>query len=635
MSLVSIFLIVLLYQSPTSDSNPRLQLLEQIRTSSNDSSKSALLLDLAKSYYAQNQDTALELSRQSLELSTKLDLSGLQASAYNLIGVCYLIQSEYEKALESHFDALKIRESLGDSVGVMESYLNLGNIYYRLSKLPLAVEQYKISLDIAKALGHERGMSLLYNNLGSYYRDAWQSFQQEEDFAQAKDYLEKSLVLKEKFGDEGGQVQTLIQLSDLYETEGDLRKSSQLITKSLALSRKNQNVEGILSGLNRLARYQRELGQQTAAIQSSSEAFELAKEIQSPFQIGIAAKQLSELYKEQGDYQKAYEFLKIDQQNSDSVFNESREMIREELSAKYENEKKELELQKMEQSEALTSLKLKRNRELLLGSIALGMVLVVLLWLQWKNNRKISLTNQKLSESNALVRKQSEALLESNHFREKLFSIISHDLRGPISSLNGALNLWKSGDLEGDEIDFVLQNVSKETANTTGMLQNILTWARTQMDENKVENTTVVLFELVEEIQKVFSAQIEQKKIHFHNQVPPNFVVQIDKDRLTLIIRNLISNALKFTDEYGTVKVQVDGQHLIIRDTGMGMDDRQLQQVFSKKLSTPGTQGERGSGIGLLLTKDFADSIGVKMKVESKPGEGTEFRLTLPPTLNP
>ena len=609
------------------DSDPTLNLSQKIKEAGQDSTKSALLLDLAKSYYAKDQDTALLLSRQSLEISQKEDIQGLQASAHNLIGVCYLIKSDFEKSLESHYQALRIRENLADSVGIMESYLNLGNIYYRLKDLPNAVLKYKTSLQFALALNHEKAMGLLYNNLGSYYRDVWKSFNQKEDFDSAMYYLEKSLVYKSKFGDEGGETQTLIQLSDLYGEKGDLEYSSVLISRALELSRSNNNSEGILSSLNRLSTSSRRQGELRKAIEYSKEAFQLANDIGSPFQISIAADQLSSLYAGLGEFRNAYDYLLITDQYSDTIFQDSREKIREELSSKYDSDKKELELQKLAKMEEMASLKIKHQKELLIVSFFVAIILLGLLFRQLKLNRKISLTNMKLSETNEIIRVQSEELEESNRFREKLFSIISHDLKSPLSSLTSALELWKTGDLENGEMDYILSVISKETSNTSTLLDNILTWARTQMKENQSNLSQVAVYQIIEEIRNIYHLQIQQKEIEFLNLVPESTTFFSDPDRLTLILRNLISNAIKFTEAGGQVKVSLDEDSILVQDSGIGMDYFQIKNIFASKVSTEGTKGEKGSGIGLMLTKDFADSIGAEIKVESAKGEGTRFEL--------
>ena len=611
------------------NSNPRQKLIQEIKQAEKDSLKSALLLDLAKSYYAEDQDTALLLSNQSLEISRSEDLMKLQASAYNLIGVCYLIKSDFEKSLDSHYQALRIRESLSDSTGIMESYLNLGNIHYRLKDLPNAVEKYKTSLQFAVALNHEKALGLLYNNIGSYYRDVWASYKGKVELDSAMYYLEKSLDYKTKFGDEGGETQTLIQLSELYEEKGDFDLSAKLIFRALELSRKNKNNEGILSSLNRLSAIHRSKGEIRKAIKVSEEAFQLANEIDSPFQISIAADQLSSLYAVLGDYKKAFDYLSITDRYSDTIYNDSREKIREELSLKYESEKKELELQKLANMEELAVTKINYQKNLLIASILIALILLVLVFRQLKLNRKISLTNGKLLETNEIIKKQSIELEESNRFREKLFSIISHDLKTPLSSLKSTLDLWKSGILESGDMTYIVSLISKETSNASNLLESILTWARTQMDENQKNFLQVSPRLIVEEVKKTFQLQIQQKNIEFLNLIPESTSIFSDPDRLTLILRNLIYNAIKFTEEGGRVMISIEGNTILVQDNGIGMDALQVKNIFSNKISTEGTKGEKGSGIGLMLTKDFADSIGAAIKVDSAKGKGTTFKLVL------
>ena len=630
---MSIFsFIFLAYFLPVQDlnSNPRQKLIQEIKQAEKDSLKSALLLDLAKSYYAEDQDTALLLSNQSLEISRSEDLMKLQASAYNLIGVCYLIKSDFEKSLDSHYQALRIRESLSDSTGIMESYLNLGNIHYRLKDLPNAVEKYKTSLQFAVALNHEKALGLLYNNIGSYYRDVWASYKGEVELDSAMYYLEKSLDYKTKFGDEGGETQTLIQLSELYEEKGDFVLSAKLIFRALELSRKNKNNEGILSSLNRLSAIHRSKGEIRKAIKVSEEAFQLANEIGSPFQISIAADQLSSLYAVLGDYKKAFDYLSITDSYSDTIYNDSREKIREELSMKYESEKKELELQKLANMEELAVTKINYQKNLLIASILIALILLVLVFRQWKLNRKISLTNGKLLETNEIIKKQSIELEESNRFREKLFSIISHDLRAPLASLSSTLDLWIKGSFEKHEMDEIVGLLIKESRQASNLVQNLLTWAKSQMNSDSLARSKVFLHPMIDEITSIFYQQLEQKNIHFINSIPEDKFFFTDQDRLKLILRNLISNSIKFTPEEGKIHVFFEDGSINIKDNGIGMDENRQKAIFTSKVSTSGTHGEAGTGIGLMLSQDFAKSIGATISVKSELGVGSVFQVSMP-----
>jgi tetratricopeptide (TPR) repeat protein len=156
------------------------------------------MIELAKYYYAFDQDSALYYTDQVLNITSNNKHPQLRANALNIAGVSLLIKSDFEKSLQNHLQALKIREAILDSIGIMESYLNIGNIYYRSGESTKAAASYKTSLNVAEIINHELGMSLLFNNLGNYYLDEWRKDKGEADFNEAFDYLEKSRIIKEK-----------------------------------------------------------------------------------------------------------------------------------------------------------------------------------------------------------------------------------------------------------------------------------------------------------------------------------------------------------------------------------------------------------------------------------------------------
>ncbi|MEP0712740.1 MAG: tetratricopeptide repeat protein [Algoriphagus sp.] len=640
--LVWLFPVLLTVQQTPTDS-----LRNVIAKTDNDSIKATTLLNLSKHYYPYNQDTAILYAKEAIELANERGFTRVEANALNIIGVCYLIKSDFEKSLSTHLKALDIRETLQDTVGIIESTMNLGNIYYRLQKLEKAVVQYEKSLSLALLINHERAMSLLYNNLGSYYLDRWLSLKKEEDFTKTKDYLEKSKAIKENLNDKLNLTSTLVQLGELYYESGDKQKGISLLTQALELAEEMNDWEGRLSSLGTLSDYHRDNGSLEKALEYAAMAFELAQQTRSNFQIGIAASKMANLSALNKDFEKAYEYQLINEASNDSIFNDSREKIRAELEIQYESEKKELENQKLIKDQELAELSITRKNELLIIFIIVAILLIGLAWYQLKINRKLSAAHRELKETNSKVQAQyqqiqqqaaelnstNHELKQANSFRDKLFSIISHDLRAPFSSLITSLELWKSGDLSKEEIDFVLSSIASDANAASNLLSNLLTWARTQMSSDKVKKTTFELSELISENQSLFAKQLEQKNLRIENNIPFTLKIFSDRDRLDFIIRNILSNSIKFTPAGGKITVDSDPSNpstLVISDSGIGMSPDQQANLFNKKQhSTSGTNGEKGTGIGLMLSKDFADSIGADISVKSEKGKCTSFRIEL------
>lgn len=613
----------------------------------NDSIKAASLYNLSKLYYTYDQDSAILYATEAKEISNKLGLQKMEANSLNIIGVSFLIKSEYEEALSTHFEALGIREAIQDSIGMIESTMNLGNIYYRLNDTDKAVKHYHESLEIAKKLQHERAMSLLYNNIGSYYLDRWKVSNEEKDFNLTKDFLEQSREIKEKLQDKRGLINTLLQLGEIYFQSGEKQLGIQMLTRSLEYSEELNDMEGRLSSLGTLSDYYKEDRSITKALDYATQAYQLAKETRSNYQIAVAASKMANLSAASQDYEKAYEYLKIKVASDDSVFNETKQKIREELEIQYKSEKQELENQKLIKESELAELSLQRKNELLWISILVGVLLIALVWYQRNINQKLRTAHKELELTNGMVHTQNQkiqqqssdlnttnrALKKANKFRDKLFSIISHDLRTPFASLNNSLDLWQAGELSQEEMDYILANIATNTRSASILLSNLLKWARTQMSSEQVELVEISLGELVSENLNLFGKQLNQKNLTIHNHIPAEIKVVTDRERLNFILRNILSNSIKFTPEGGSISIAIDPQHpkaILIKDSGIGMSQAQIDNLFNKKqYSTAGTNGEQGTGIGLMLCKDFADSIGATISVSSEPGSSTTFRIEL------
>jgi signal transduction histidine kinase len=607
-----------------------------------DSLRVSTMLELAKYYYAFDQDSALYYTDQVLSITSKNNLLRFRANALNIAGVSLLIKSEFESSLQNHLKALKIREALPDSIGIMESYLNIGNIYYRSGEPTKGATSYKTALSVAEKINHERGMSLLFNNLGSYHLDRWQQGKAQEDLEEASNYLENSRSIKEKLKDSVGLIHTYNLLGDLYLETGEIEKGEDLFHKALAISETQQDLESRIALLMRFSNLNQDRKDYREAMRYAKEAYPLAINIGSAFQIKIIAKEISLLSKAMNNYKQAYEFLEIHVANSDSLFNEARQKIRDELFIEFETKKKELENEKLLKEQLLTELSIQRKNELLIVLVTLAFTLLLFVITLRRANIKLKLANKEISDSHlkleaqkSQIQMQSETLTErnlelnkANKFRDKLFSIISHDLRSPFNSLQGSLSLWAEGDLSKQEIDPIVILIKKETLNAYTMLQNLLSWARVQIGSDQLIISLFSLQELVQENIVLFEFEANEKNLLLENHVKEDVFWNTDRDRLNFILRNILKNAIKFTPKGGQIKLLATADCLIIEDTGIGMTEKQIENLYgTNQYSTSGTEGESGTGIGFMLSRDFAQSIGAKIKVTSEVGIRTEFTV--------
>jgi signal transduction histidine kinase len=429
-------------------------------------------------------------------------------------------------------------------------------------------------------------------------------------------------------------------LGDLFIEKGKTEKGEAMLLKALAISDKQQDVESRISVLSSLSLFNKNRKNYKEAMKYGKEAYLLAIKIKSAYQIKVTTKNISQLAKVMNNYQQAYEFLEIHLANVDALFNESRQKIRDELFIQFETEKKEIENEKLLQKQQLTELSIQRRNEIAIVLAMITVILMLFVIALRRSNNKLQTANQKISDSHLKLEEQkskiqtqsttlkerNSKLKKANKFREKLFSIISHDLRSPFNALQSSMSLWSEGDLSRQEMDKIVILINKEVLNSHTMLHNLLGWARVQIGSDQLNIKSFKLEKLVQENFSLFQFEANTKNLLLENKMTEDISWNTDRDRLNFIVRNILKNAIKFTPKGGAIRLSGTDDCLIIQDNGIGMNQAQIEHLYgANQYSTSGTEGESGTGIGFMLSRDFAQSIGANIKVTSELGKGTEF----------
>ncbi len=272
--------------------------------------------------------------------------------------------------------------------------------------------------------------------------------------------------------------------------------------------------------------------------------------------------------------------------------------------------------------------------EITLFALALGarynaMKVQVIEWQQ----RIIEMGDEQAQVLENRVARRTGELELANKTKDKFFSIIAHDLRGPLGNLSLIFNdIVSSGDQINDELFEILKTTTKSTSE---MLENLLYWARNQQGKLDFEPVNFDLDEMIRKTLTVFSSSVEQKEIHLENRVAPLSFAYGDRPMAATIVRNLVGNALKFTPQGGQVSVSTEDRggfwEISVMDNGRGMSAEVLEELFKLDRNTSlEIGGETGAGLGLILCKEFVEKNGGEIDVESEPGKGSRFRFTLP-----
>jgi ligand-binding sensor domain-containing protein/signal transduction histidine kinase len=250
-------------------------------------------------------------------------------------------------------------------------------------------------------------------------------------------------------------------------------------------------------------------------------------------------------------------------------------------------------------------------------------------------NEELIQQKEELEQSNEFIKLQSDKLLAINNQKDKLFSIISHDLRSPMAALKNVIDILDFDSLDKTELETIKAELTKHFTKTDFTLQSLLQWAKTQMQGENSKPVLTRLRKITSEIIDFLDNIASQKQIELRNEISEGVEVLVDRNHLQTILRNLISNALKFTNRKGSIVVYSLSKNNFIetavQDTGIGMTELAKSKLFSNIYYTStGTEGEAGSGFGLTIVKDLVEKNGGKIWVESEIGKGSTFYFTLP-----
>lgn len=242
-----------------------------------------------------------------------------------------------------------------------------------------------------------------------------------------------------------------------------------------------------------------------------------------------------------------------------------------------------------------------------------------------------------LQAKNKVLLEQKEQLKELNQVKDKLFSIISHDLKGPLNSLKAVLNLVSQGGISMEEMKMLASSLNERVNQTFHLLENLLNWAKTQMRGKHINPQPISMYVVAQSTTELLRQIAQDKGIQLHNYVnPKGKLVIADQDMMNLVVRNLIANSIKFTAEGGEVSIHSEPMEdflkITVSDTGKGIKEEDQAKLFDirNNFTETGTAQETGTGLGLGLCKDCVDKNGGRIWVESEVGKGSHFHFTVP-----
>ncbi len=522
-----------------------------------------------------NYSKSIEYLKQALTLTEKEQDQAIQAFILLETGRVNAAFGSTEDALDNFKQALSYSQTLNQPDRQADALFYLGKVLSRKGSYTAALNEHKEALKIRREIKDKVKEAVSLNEIGELYR-----LMKKEDRALANHVA--ALDIRQELKDKKGLAETYNNIGSVYWHMKDYKRSIANLNLALELSRETQNQE----------------------------------------QIKISYDYLSQSYKALKEYKRSLDYRELFAAMQEFIQTEKNERHLLERQSVYLIEQKESEIKVLEtdrkQREEIIEAQ-NKERTFLVLVITLGSVILLLILYLYLLNRR---TSKKLTELNGT--------------KDKLFSIIGHDLKGPLNSLTSfsSLLINHADKLSKEEIKMLSTDLDKSLKNLMALLENLLEWSRSQTGSIDFKAERFDIHAVIQENIDLLTGLAELKKINIVYSNTAEIVVNAHRYSINTVIRNLLSNAIKFTPQGGTISILIEeGKSLTIsvQDTGVGMSAETVQKLFQlgSKVSTLGTAKEKGTGLGLILCKDFVEKNGGTIAVESTEGKGSRFYFTV------
>ncbi len=552
---------------------------------------------------------AAQAYQQAITLCRKSENTGEKFSTllyqYAMMA-CYA--GDYDKAISALNEILEQSELYPNETLRARTLMQTGLVYFFQQKWDQALYFYQQALNAAEKLKNKEGISIAYNNIANIY-------QKQHQAQQAFDYYNKALVIQRELADSASMCNCLMNIATNHLEQNQLKEVSEPLDEALDIAEKIGDNEIIALCYMHLG----VLFSKTGKLEKANEMFNRAEKLSLETGYDRVRQEVlqtaSDMHLAAGDYKLAYEYLEKSQRLADTLMN--RQMLEKtlEFEIRYKSKESESELALYKQK-----LKTLHQQQTYLAFILLLLtILVVTLVI---NRRRSRAKNRKLKEL--------------NETKDKLFSIISHDLKSPAIAQKVAIDtMIQQADKYDTETLTMLKAFNNATESQLALLQNLLNWANIQTGKMTYNPIAFNFCETIVKDLELYAVSAKNKGLQFISDLPETCLVQADRQMINTVVRNLLNNAVKFSEPNEIIRVAVSSHHNFMRfsisDKGVAMAQEQIDEllVSGKTKSKEGTHGEKGSGLGLIICKELLEKNNSQLEIESSENK-TTFSFNLP-----
>jgi len=590
-----------------------------------------LLDSLAFAYFRISVDSLVFYSDKAMALATQIGYVRGQSISLRHKGNAYFELGDYSKMLQYYQDALRMAEKANDSLLMAKVMYNIGNNAYQvIGRDDDARNIIKKAADIFQIRKDSLALYMAITAIGSIWA-------YDKNYEEALSCFNRALQVTTALKDRYAIAMVKEQTGQLYQTEGRLKEALALLLQARDHYSNTDDVARQSQCASEISDVYIQLKNYPMALKYASISLQKAQAVKSKHHILMASRQMAAAYEALGNTRYALKYFKLIKEASDSVAYETMRKKTEQLEARYEFEKKEALLKAAQEKKDALNKGIVQKKELQIFIALLLILLLSLLVLLLIRSRAIKQKNNLILEAkNEEIERQALLLLKNNHEKDNIFSIISHDLKVPLHSLKMILYLLGENYQEKENIEKILEELRRDINYSSELVNNLLFWGSSQFKSSSVMPVIFSVHQVITDALQIFIKQAEAKGIKLkHELTAEGITAWADINMIQVIIRNLVSNAIKFCNMGNTITISVSTSNAVVTisvaDSWIGIPSETLEKLNQGKMvSTFGTADEKGIGLGLRLCYELAKLNNGLLTVESKPGEGSIFYLALP-----
>lgn len=550
---------------------------------------------------------------------------------YLLLSEIFIEVDDYYNAGEFTEKALSLNREIDFESIQIELKQQLGNIYMNLASYEKAQAQYENVLAYAKASRYPKLEAENWYRIGHLE-------QLQNHFQLAINAYLNALNIHRRIKNLDQEALTLLAIGNSYKLMNEYDKSLSNFKVALDICRSLNKPEGLAKTYNALGSLFIKNKEFSRAIANLNYALSNGQITQDQNLIIETYGLLSDAHKGVGEFQSALKYQELKNALEDFIENEKNDRAILKMQTRYtigqqQNTIDQLEFSRIQKENELEEKNRFNKFLIVLAILAIIIVLLILILLLTQRS-----SNKKLKVANEAIRDQNDQLENMNATKDKFFSIISHDLKGPLNSLTSFSSLLMNHveSLSKEEIQMLAADLDKSLKNLFALLENLLQWSRSQTGTIQFSKEKFDLAALLKKNKDLLHNQASNKNIEIIVKETNPIFVKAHEQSIDTVIRNLLSNAIKFTNESGKVKMGLtedsNNYYVKVADNGVGMPPAIAEKIFriDTKHSTQGTAKEKGTGLGLILCKEFVEKNGGTIKVKSEEDKGTLFTFSLP-----